>query len=65
MEESMQDCRITQTSITTPYERPELTLVGAVHNLVFGIPGKGFDGPDGLTRVEFEFQADGIEPVQE
>ena len=40
------------------YEAPELTVVGQVGDVVLGIPGGGFDGPNGMTEPQFEFEAD-------
>ena len=43
---------------TTPYEAPELTLVGAAAAVILGAPGIGCDGLDGMSESCFEFESD-------
>ncbi len=40
---------------------PTLTLIGNANDVILGVPGVGFDGPDGMTEPPFEFEPDGLE----
>jgi hypothetical protein len=39
-------------------DRPRLTEVGRVRDVVLGPPGGGWDGPYGMSEPEFEFESD-------
>jgi len=41
------------------YEAPQLTVVGQAADVVLGLPGGGFDGPNGMSIPQFEFEPDG------
>lgn len=52
----------TENTPATPpaeYEIPELTVIGSATRVILGVPGIGFDGPNGYTEVPFEFEPDG------
>jgi hypothetical protein len=42
----------------TRYEAPELTVVGEAATVILGLPGCGWDGPDGMSECQFEFESD-------
>jgi hypothetical protein len=47
--------------VATPpaYQPPTLDCIGDAIDVVLGPPGGGWDGPYGISELEFEFEPDG------
>lgn len=52
------DSKRTRNQLDSPYEAPELTVIGYASEVVLGVAGGGFDGRVGMTEPDFEFQPD-------
>ena len=48
------------TTVPTPYETPELVLIGDVSRVVLGFASGGYDGEFQISPPDFEFQQDGV-----
>jgi hypothetical protein len=57
MKSMVESVEMASTS-TKQYEPPDLAVIGDARDVVFGVPGSGFDGRNGYSEPLFEFAAD-------